>query len=207
MKYDWFGLNDLPNERWRDVEGFEGLYQISDYGRVKSLSRRIDKTHNYKSRILKQVHDKNGYLKCTLSKNGKHTEVRVHQLVGKYFVPNPENKPIYDHINEVENNYCNNHYTNLKPATQSENIKRAYQCGRKPIIVNSKSGKDNWQSKKVIQFDLNMNEIKEWDSIGLIEKTCGYSHGNIISCCKGRYKQAYGYVWKYHEEVEDGMVL
>ena len=108
----WLSLNDLPNERWKDIDGYEGLYQVSDYGRVKSLSRQVDKTHVYRERILKQVGDKNGYLKCSLNKNGQSKELRVHQCVGKYFVDNPDNKPIFDHIIEVEPNLCINHYTN-----------------------------------------------------------------------------------------------
>lgn len=199
----WLSLNDLPNERWKDINNYKGLYQISDYGRVKSLSRKIDKTHVYKERILKQSYDKDSYLVCQLSKNGKHETIRVHQLVGKYFVPNYDNKPLFDHIKPVEKNYCNNHYTNLQPFTYSENIKKAYKMGRKPITINCKYGRDNKKARRIIQYDLNMNKITEWYCINDIVKKYGYSHGNIVSCCKGRYKQAYGYIWKYYEEVNN----
>lgn len=199
----YFYLDDLPNERWKDIIGYEGLYQISDWGRVKSLYRKIDKSHVYNTKILKPCKDKDGYLFVYLCKNGKKKYVRIHQLVGEYFVPNPDNKPIFDHIKPVEKNYCNNHYTNLQPITYSENIKRAYDLGRKTIINNPKRGADNPRAKRIVQFDLNMNKIKEWDYVNQITEQLGYLHGNIISCCKGRYKQAYGYVWKYYEEVKD----
>lgn len=199
----YYELDDLPNERWKDIIGYEGLYQISDWGRIKSLYRKVDKTHVYNTRILKPCKDKDGYLFVYLCKNGKQKYIRIHQLVGKYFVPNPDNKPIFDHIKPVTKEYCNNHYTNLQPITYSDNIKRAYDLGRKVVKNNPKRGTDNPRAKRIIQFDLNMNKIKEWDYIGQITKHLGYLHGNIIACCKGRYKQAYGYIWRYYEEVKD----
>lgn len=203
----WLNLDDLPNERWKDIEGYEGLYQVSDYGRVKSLYKKIDKTHVYKCRILKQSSDKDGYLSCTLCKNNVHNNIRVHTLVGKHFVPNPDNKPIFDHLDEVEKDYCNNHYLNLSPATYSENTKRAYRRGRKVNKPHSKKGADSPCSRKVVQFSLDMEFIKTWDSIGDVCREYNFSHGNIVSCCKGNYKQAYNYIWRYYEEVKDEMAL
>lgn len=203
----YFRLDDLPNERWKDIIGYEGLYQISDWGRVKSLYRQIDRTHVYNEKILKPSKDKDGYLFVYLCKDGKRKYTRIHQLVGKYFVPNPENKPIFDHIKPVEKDYCNNHYTNLQPVTYSENSKRAYLLGRKVGKNTPKYGIDNPKAKKVIQFDLNMNKIREWEYISLITKELGYLHGSIVSCCKGRYKQAYGYIWRYYEEVKDELEI
>lgn len=205
----WLSLEDLPNERWKDIKDFEGFYKISDYGRVKSLERFIDKSHHYLQKILKQSKDKDGYLIVSLSKNSKAKQYRVHQLVGKYFVDNPENKPIFNHLKPVTKEYCNNHYTNLIPSTYSENILYAYENGTKKPNPNMKGviGKDNPCSVKVIQYDLDGNFIKEWDSITDIKRIYGYTTGNISSACKGRYKQAYGYKWRYKEEIKNGMEI
>lgn len=205
----WLSLEDLPNERWKDIEGYEGLYQISDYGRVKSLERRIDNTHMYRTRILKQSKDKDGYLTLHLSKNSKSKQIRVHVLVGDYFVSNPKNKPIYNHLLEVTPIYCNNHYTNLVPSTYSENIKYAYKRGRKKPCPNGtgKRGKDNACSVPVVQYDINGNVIKLWDSMQDITRALGFLHSNIVSCCKGRYKTAYGYKWRYYEEVKNDLEI
>lgn len=203
----WLLLEDLPNERWVDIENYECFYMISDYGRIKSLERKIDSSHVYKTRILKQAYDKDGYLNCTLSKNGISKTIRVHQMVGKYFVSNPDNLPIFDHIKEVDVGYCNNHYSNLQPITYSQNTKKAYKAGRKPICANMTGiiGKNNPCSIPVQQYDKDLQLIKNWDSIADIERALGYLHGNIISCCKGRYKTAYGYIWKYKKEITNGM--
>lgn len=199
----WLSLEDLPNERWKDIKDFEGFYKISDYGRVKSLERFIDKSHHYLQKILKQSKDKDGYLMVRLSKNGKAKQYRVHQLVGKYFVDNPKNKPIFNHLKPVTKEYCNNHYTNLIPSTYSENILYAYEIGRKIKKNQYKGvyGKDNPFSKKVAQYDLCDNLIKIWDCINDVERELGYNHSLISSVCRHnrRMKTYKGYKWKYYK--------
>lgn len=205
----WFNLKNLLNEIWKDIKNYEGLYRVSNYGRVKSLDRKADKTHHYFEKIMKMSKDCDGYYIVSFCKNGKSKQQRVHNLVGKAFVDNPENKPIYNHLQPVTKDYCNNHYTNLVPSTYSENIKYAYNLGTKKPCSNMKGiiGKNNPCSIKVIQYDLNGNFIKEWDCINDIERELGYLHGNIVSCCKKRYKQAYGYIWRHKEEIKNGMEI
>lgn len=205
----WFNLENLLNEIWKDIKNYEDLYQVSNYGRVKRLERFVDKTHHYFTKIMKMSKDKDGYYFVSFYKNGKSKQQRVHNLVGQAFVDNPENKPIYNHLKPVTKEYCNNHYTNLVPSTYSENILYAYKIGRKIAYPSMKGifGKDNPNSIKINQYDLTGNFIKTWDCINDIERELGYLHGNIISCCKKRYKQAYGYVWRYEEGIDNGMEI
>lgn len=200
----WLNLEDLPNERWIDIEEYIGLYRLSDYGRVKRLIFRNGNTCKNREKILKQSKDKDGYLQVGLCKNNKSKTFRVHTLVGKYFVDNPENKPIYNHLKPVTKDYCDNHYTNLVPSTYSENIKYAYELGRKPKKNQYKGvyGKNNPFSKKVAQFDLDGNLIKIWDCINDVERELGYSHSLISAACRNarRMKTYKGYKWKYYKE-------
>lgn len=202
----WLDPLDLPDERWKDIDSYEGLYQISDYGRVKRLMFINRQSKKYQPRILKQHRDRDGYLQVTLCKNNKLKTIKVHKLVGKYFVDNPENKPIYNHIKPVTESYCNNHYTNLEPSTYSENVKYAYELGRKPKKNQYKGviGARNPFSKKVNQYDLNGNLIKEWDCIMDIERKLGYNHSTISAACgnKNRLKTYKGFIWKYNNKGE-----
>lgn len=198
----YLSLDDLPNEHWKDIKNYEGLYQVSDYGRVKSLDRFFDKTHHYLTKILSPAKDKNGYLKVQLCKNKKCKMFFVHRLVGDAFIFNPENKPLYNHLKVVTKDYCNNNVDNLVPATNSENQKYAYAIGTKKPNPNMKGiiGINNPCSRKVAQYSLDNKLIKIWDCFNDVTRELGFLHGNLVSCCKGRYKQAYGYVWKYVKE-------
>ena len=125
----WLDLKDLPNEEWRDIKDFEGLYKISNYGRVKSLER-YRKSYNKLVRvpeiIRKNGYDKNGYQILPLNKNSKKYIKKVHRLVAEAFIPNPENKPCIDHINCCVDD---NRVSNLRWATVCENNKYAFELG------------------------------------------------------------------------------
>lgn len=112
-----FRLNeDLPGEEWRDIVGYEGLYQVSNLGRVKSF-------HNGRNIIRAVSIDSNGYCYLPLSKNGVIVYVKFHRFVAEAFIPNPENKFLIYH---KDNNKKNNHVENLQWVTQSENERFAY---------------------------------------------------------------------------------
>lgn len=119
-------------EIWKDIKGLEGSYQVSNLGRVKSLARVIKRSDNkiqtFKERILKVLPDNNGYSRVSLPINGKQTKVRIHRLVAKAFIDNPDNRL---QVNHIDGNKSNNHITNLEWCTTKENVIHAYKIGLK----------------------------------------------------------------------------
>ena len=151
-------------EEWRDVVGYEGLYQVSNLGRVKSFIH-----HNgTDKRIIKTILIKNGYCNVTLCKKGKRERKYIHRLVAEAFIPNPNNYPIINHKDENPANNCSN---NLEWCTQKYNMN-----------YGSLKDKQKRESKSILQYDLNNNFIKKWDSIAQAEKELNITHCNIISC-------------------------
>ena len=185
-------------EIWKDIKDFEGLYQVSTWGRVKSLNYK----RSGKEGILRPVKQNKGYLMVTLCKDGKHKQKLLHILVAGAFILNPENKPYIDHI---DGNKLNNFYLNLRWCTYKENnnnpITRKRISKSKKGIPNIKQAQINRNnpktSKKVIQLDKNNNFIKEWLSTRDIERNTEYGHEFIASCCRGNHEYAYGYKWMY----------
>lgn len=112
----------MEEEIWLPIVGYEGLYDVSNLGNIKSLSRKYLNAHNNIKNItgfiMKQITDCDGYKVINLCKNGKKKMMKVHRLVAMSFIPNPENKPCIDHI---DTNRCNNNYFNLKWCTYKEN--------------------------------------------------------------------------------------
>ena len=119
MKFYPLSVEDLDGELWCDIGGYEGLYQISNYGRVKSTNRR-------KEHILRPCLASNGYLNFCLSKGGVHKPAYCARLVAIAFIPNIEDKP---EVNHVDGHPMNNSVSNLEWSTQSENQKHAYKIG------------------------------------------------------------------------------
>ena len=139
-------------EIWKDIKGYEGLYQVSNFGNVKSLDRYIinkngDKQY-FPGKYLNQGISDN-YLKVILSKNNKQRTFRVHILVARTFIPNPENKP---EVNHIDGNKSNNRVDNLEWNTRSENELHAYKNGlSKPSDKQkqavAKYAKENYSKK------------------------------------------------------------
>ena len=107
----------MNKEIWKDIKGYEGLYQVSNFGRVKSLTKyhKTKKGYFSKERILKLIRNERGYLLVGLCKNWKKQKVFVHRLVAETFIPNPNNLPQVNHINEFEKD--NNSIDNLEWCT------------------------------------------------------------------------------------------
>ena len=127
-------FNDLPGEEWRDVIGYEGLYQVSNYGRVKSF-------HNNGVRTLNpSFADYPGYYVVNLTKNGKQQTQYVHILVAQAFIPNPENK---SYVNHIDGDKLNNCLENLEWTTPTENSRHAWRNG----LIKSRTGTKNLHSK------------------------------------------------------------
>jgi len=119
-------------EVWKDIQGYEGYYQISNLGSVKSLERKLPHNKfknvicNYKERIMKQNNDTKGYPSIMLRVNNVIKTLRIHRLVAQAFIPNPENKPQINHINGIKTDYS---IINLEWCNQSENNTHAYKTG------------------------------------------------------------------------------
>jgi len=194
----WLCVDNLKNEYWKNIKDFEGLYQVSNYGRVKSLKRETNNHYCYKDRILKAGKNSNGYYIVILCKDHKKHTKKVHILVAKAFIPNPLNKPCVDHDKPVEKNYCNNCVYNLRWATLKENIEHCRELGRfnKPPEYHKK-GKNHHGSKPVIQFDLKENFIKQWWSLVDIKRELGLSDKYIGIVINNQTYNAYGYKWQF----------
>ena len=182
----------MNKEIWKDIVGYEGLYQISNYGRIKSLERTIQhKTcygglYHVKGRILKPKIEKDGYFRISLIKDGMKKYYRLNRLVAQAFIPNPNELPIVNHKDEDK---LNNNVNNLEWCTQKYNVN--YGDG-----INKRKNK---MSIKIIQYDLEDNYIKTWNSIN---DAVRHYNGNtqICQCCKGKRNNANGYKWKYTDE-------
>ena len=178
----------MTKEVWRDVKGYEGLYQVSSEGRVKSLERKfidkIGRERYVKECILKPVIDRYGYLLVSLYAGGKQKNHTVHRLVCEAFHENPDNKPQVNHINEIK---TDNRASNLEWATARENSNFGTR--------NERLGKA--RSKPVAQYAQDGELIKVWPSTMGVERQAGFSNGNISQAANGKYKHAYGFIWKY----------
>jgi hypothetical protein len=121
-------------ERWKPVKGYEGLYEVSSLGRIKSLSKRIDpgKCHRtYPEKLIKPGKDGNGYLRVVLSDvNHKSKTHKLHRLVAEAFIPNPEKLPV---VNHKDGNKANDRVDNLEWVSISDNLKHAYKNGLKSV--------------------------------------------------------------------------
>ena len=161
-------------EIFKDIEGYENLYQISNLGIVKALGN--GKSNNSKERILKQIKDKNGYLFVNLYKQGKKIQYYVHRLVAMAFIENPNNFRELNHIDEDKTNNC---VSNLEWCTREYNIKYGTRTEK--------------TSKRVLCVETG----KIYPSTRELERQLGFYNSNISKCCNGRYKQAYGFHWRY----------
>lgn len=174
-------------ERWKDIQGYEGLYQISNLGNVKS---------NYVHRMLPHHDRGNGYFIVRLCKHGKHQYVQLHRLVAIAFVPNPNHFSI---VNHKDCNPQNNYADNLEWCTQRYNLTYG---GRIQKMLNNKSYQEAMHrfKKRVYQYDLEGTFLKCWDSAHDVQRALGYSASNINMCCLGKRKTANKYVWRYERK-------
>lgn len=171
------------NEIWKDIVGYEGLYQVSNLGNVKSLNYR----GTGKEKVI-SLTNKAGYYLVSL----KRTLYRVHRLVALAFIPNPENKPFVDHINGIRSD---NRVENLRWCTNKENIN--FPLARKNKSISMLNNPK--LSKPVLQIEkLSGKIIKEFPSAREAERHTGISVDTICNSANGKYKKSiYNYCWKY----------
>ncbi len=194
-------------ENWRDIEGYEGSYQVSDCGRVKSLQRKITykdgREKVLQEKILHNFLSDLGYYHVMLSKNGTPKRYKVHRLVAKAFIPNPNELPIINHRDECK---TNNVVENLEWCDQNYNIHYGTMIDRGKEKQLNRSD----LSKEVEQYTLDGKLVGTFKSASEVEREYPqFKTASISRCCRGgqilngkwqtitTYK---GYVWKYKNE-------
>lgn len=182
--------------------GYEGLYQVSSLGRVKSLPKFINTNKNYpsigymtKEKILKNFTSTNDYLRICLRKDNQSIFYLVHRLVAQAFLPNPNSLPQINHINGIK---TDNRIENLEWCTAKENAQHAL----KNNLKIPKRGIENKNSKTIYQINKDNDIINVFYGSGEIKRKFNYDTSSILKCCKNckNYKTAYGYKWKYKKE-------
>lgn len=187
------------DEMWKDVPQWEGYYQVSNLGRVRSVDR-ITNSRPACSKVLKQAVQNSGYYFVSLWKNNKSKNALVHRIVALAFIKNNDKKKKY--VNHIDGNKFNNNFENLEWCTFSENIKHSYLLGIRVVsdkhINRLKKFNTQTKSKEVLQYDLNGNFIKKHLSIKSASLEVGVSGTRIGLCIGGRkeHKTAGGFIWK-----------
>ena len=175
-------------EIFKTVQGYDGLYEVSNYGNVKSLKFG-------KEKILKPRDNNRGYLCVRLYKDGKWKDNKVHRLVVSVFVPNPDNLPEVNHKDEDKTNnnvdnleWCTHEY-NINHGTHNQRMAETLTNGKKSIPVDMFSK----QGELIRQFP-SAHEAERWLRVNGYPKA---SCGAINRCCKGKLQSCYGFKWCY----------
>ena len=180
----WFDLTPLKNEEFRDIQDYEGMYQVSNYGRVKRLKRRVNtviRNSNYryiKEKILTSLNNGKDYLFVTLVKNKTKEYLKIHRLVAQAFIPNQNGLPC---VNHKDYNRKNNKVDNLEWCSLQYNNEYSH-------------------NKPIYQKDIDGLIIKKWKSATEASKKLHITISNISSCCNGKRQIAGGYKWEYRKE-------
>ena len=171
-------------EEWKDIEGYEGLYQVSNEGRVKSIKHK-------KEKILKKQNGTKNYQIIRVYKNGIGKTLKVHRLVAEAFINNPDNLPQVNHKDEDKTNntvenleWCNNKY-NGRYGTRDERVSTS--------LTNRKD-----LSKKVYQYTLDGKLVGIYPSASEAARNTSFNQGDISTCCRGEAKKHKGYIWSYY---------
>lgn len=184
----------MKEEIWKPIKDYEGLYEVSNYGNVRSLDREVIQFNRfenikriYKGKLLNTKKTNRGYLSVSLSKNGKTKFFSIHRLVARAFLLDFKENMTIDHI---DCNKLNNRVDNLRVVTIKENIQLSY--------INKLH-----KLKKVNQLDIKGNLIKEFDSVASASREIGCSYQLIKNCCdkKAHCLTGKGFKWEYSKEV------
>lgn len=168
-------------EIWRDIKGYEGLYQVSNLGNVKSLERKTK--HKYNKEIIMKKHFNGNYYFVRLCKNSQKKNFFIHRLVAENFIKMMPNKKYVNHINGIK---TDNNLNNLEWVSASENVLHAIKNNLKRL-----------PNKKIIQLDYNNKIINHWESIKEASEKLEINRSNIGACCRNERKTAGNYMWQY----------
>lgn len=174
-------MNKYEFEVWKAIKGYEGLYEVSNLGRVKSVERDVDTPRgvwHLKEKILKQIKKLDGHLIVNLYKNGDHEVCLVHRLVAEAFVQN-------------SHDYTLVHHKNHNPQdNRAENL----------VWMSSQEHRVEHVGKTIYQYTLDGELIAIYPTANEAARELGFSQGNITSCCEGKcgFKTHKGYKWSYN---------
>lgn len=210
-------------EVWRDVKDWEGLYQVSNLGRIRSLDgvqfHEEGGLMKKKGQIIKSRNSKCGYPQCFFNRFGNKKTVLVHRIVAKAF---PEicgewfDGCVVDHIDTIRTNnnatnlrVCTHHENNMNPITRKKyhdmqiGKKKNYPAWNKGLKLPELSGENSGRSRAILQFSLNGDFIKRWVNTAIAGDTLGISRTAITNCLSGLSKTAKKYIWKYETEANN----
>ena len=162
-------------EVFKSVVGYEGLYTVSNYGRIYSLQ---------KNKFLRSKSNGRGYLQVMLTKGKEHKMLYVHRIVAEAFLDNDDS---LNEVNHKDENVQNNHVDNLEWCSKKYNLSYGTRIER--IVQHFK--------KSVAQIDMDGNVVRIFDSLSDAERIFGYNHSNVSNCCNGKIPTAYGYKWRF----------
>lgn len=171
-------------EQWSPVIGYEGLYEVSNEGNVKSLNYR----HTGREKLLKPQTDKDGYLYVALCKDGKVKVKKIHRLVAQAFIPNPNG---FTEVNHKDENPANDNVSNIEWCDRKYNNNYGTRTQR---VTEARS-------KKVYQYSLNGELVAIWSSTREVGRN-GFDQGAVVKCCSNKYHREgnniyKNYIWKY----------
>lgn len=175
-------------ELWKDIKEYEGLYQVSNLGNIKSLDKKDSLGRKVKGKKMKPIKRKDGYLDITLHKNGKGKHFLLHRLIAEAFIENKNNS---NEINHIDENKTNNKVENLEWCNRSYNINYGLANKNRRITLLNKRG------KRIIQYDKNGNIIKIYPSLMQVVRELNLGKSHLSQACNGKRKTCGGYHWKY----------
>lgn len=180
-------------EVWKDIQGFEGIYQVSNLGNVLSLNYR---NHGYAKQLTPKCNN-SGRLWVELIHGGKRRVALIHRLVGEAFIENPNN---YLEINHKDENPKNNRADNLEWCTHEYNIRYFLERHPERLRTGGRAAQSRYgrrKSMQVKQYSMDGELVSVWESSREVTVALGWSDWSISECCRGKRKTAYGFKWQY----------
>ena len=189
-------------EVWKDVDGFQGVLQVSNLGRVRTLDHYVrHQREQYKKfvkgKIRKLMIGNSGYYYIMLTYNAKNYHLQVHRMVAKAFIPNEFNKPQVNHKNH---NKLDNRVENLEWCTPSENMIHAYKNNLIPLNKIGHSGKSNPSARAVDAYTKDGEFIGHFDTMKDASKELGVAMSGVCNCCTGYSKTCHGMIFRYSDK-------